>query len=331
MDNGVDPEINGEDLNLIHTVVVMELLEHKEVMEEQEFMVHKEPMAGLQLMVDLELMEEHWVQDSQQDLQDSQLSLLAIQGKEVMEGRPGYGYAYGNEGYKPFRFGYNTVDEYGTQMGRQEVADGSGTVRGSYSYRDPYGQYRQVQYVADQGGFRAVVNTNEAGVVPHQPADAIYNLILIIVTLVVIINARDYESPSRRARARRVNSRQSPVAAASYRAPVVSSYSSAGPRRGSAYARPVRQTQQFEEADHPAPEPYSFTYDTTDEFGTTLTRTETGDANGVVTGSYQYRDANGLVRTVEYGDDGSGFRAVVNTNEPGVVSHRAADAEYIKT
>jgi len=33
-----------------------------------------------------------------------------------------------------------------------------------------------VEYVADQTGFRAVVNTNEAGVVPHKPADAVYNV-----------------------------------------------------------------------------------------------------------------------------------------------------------
>ena len=119
------------------------------------------------------------------------------------------------------------------------------------------------------------------------------------------------------------------MASASYRRPVVSKFTS-GASAGAGYARPVRQAQTFEGAEA-SPEPYSFTYDTTDEFGTTLTRTESGDANGVVTGSYQYRDAEGLVRTVEYTDDGSGFRAVVNTNEPGVISHQAADAEYIKS
>lgn len=152
-------------------------------------------------------------------------------------------------------------------------------------------------------------------------------LLLLIAALFVLINARDYQSPSRRARTR--SKVRSPVAAASYRKPVVSSISGAS-RASAGYARPVRQAQTFEGAE-PAPEPYSFTFDTTDEFGTTLTRTESGDANGVITGSYQYRDPEGLVRTVEYTDDGSGFRAVVNTNEPGVISHRAADAEYIKS
>jgi len=137
----------------------------------------------------------------------------------------------------------------------------------------------------------------------------------IIATFVVLINARGYQSPTSRLRGRA----RAPVAAASYRQPVVSS-ASAG------YARPIRQAQLEESR----PEPYSFTFDTTDEFGTTLTRTESGDANGVITGSYQYRDATGQYRTVEYGDSGNGFSAVIQTNEPGVVSHKPADAEYIK-
>jgi len=145
--------------------------------------------------------------------------------------------------------------------------------------------------------------------------------LLLIATLIVIINARGYQSPLSRGRARARSGYRSPVAAAS------SYSSSSSSSSGSGYARPVRQAQQQEEA---RPEPYSFTYDTTDEYGTQLTRTESGDANGVVTGSYQYRDAEGLYRTVEYTDDGSGFRAVVNTNEPGVISHKPADAEYIK-
>ena len=74
---------------------------------------------------------------------------------------------------------------------------------------------------------------------------------------------------------------------------------------------------------------YSFTYETTDEYGVTLTRSESGDASGNVKGSYMYRDANGIYRTVEYGDNGGGFQASVQSNEPGLVSHKAADAEYI--
>lgn len=82
--------------------------------------------------------------------------------------------------------------------------------------------------------------------------------------------------------------------------------------------------------EEPRPEPYSFTFETTDEYGTTLTRTESGDENGNVKGSYMYRDPEGIYRTVEYSDNGDGFSAQVQTNEPGVESHKAADAEYLK-
>ena len=43
-----------------------------------------------------------------------------------------------------------------------------------------------------------------------------------------------------------------------------------------------------------------------------------------------YRDPEGVYRTVEYSDNGDGFQANVQTNEAGVVSHKAADAEYLK-
>lgn len=103
--------------------------------------------------------------------------------------------------------------------------------------------------------------------------------------------------------------------------PLVASYSAPS----SSTLRLSRQAEQ-----EPAPEPYSFTYESTDEYGMTLTRTESGDAQGNVKGSYMYRDPEGLYRTVEYGDNGNGFSAQIQTNEPGVVSHKAADAEYFK-
>ncbi|KAF7493455.1 Cuticle protein 16.8 [Sarcoptes scabiei] len=62
---------------------------------------------------------------------------------------------------------------------------------------------------------------------------------------------------------------------------------------GSTYSRSARQAET-----EPRPEPYSFTYETTDEFGMTLTRTESGDENGNVKGSYMYRDPEGVYRTV---------------------------------
>merc|ERR1712198_610446 len=44
-------------------------------------------------------------------------------------------------------------------------------------------------------------------------------------------------------------------------------------------------------------------------------RTESRDAYGVTTGSYQYLDAHGLIQTVNYISDAAGFR-VVGTNLP---------------
>ncbi|CAG2174787.1 unnamed protein product [Oppiella nova] len=57
------------------------------------------------------------------------------------------------------------------------------------------------------------------------------------------------------------------------------------------------------------PEPYSYGYEATDEFGTHWTRQESGDGDGTVRGSYSYREANGIGRTVEYvADPVNGFQ-----------------------
>ncbi|XP_049519049.1 adult-specific rigid cuticular protein 15.7-like [Dermacentor silvarum] len=76
------------------------------------------------------------------------------------------------------------------------------------------------------------------------------------------------------------------------------------------------------------PQPYSFGYDTTDEFGTQLFHKEQGDASNAKTGSYGYRDANGLFRTVKYVADANGFRATIDTNEPGTAPGASADAVF---
>lgn len=76
------------------------------------------------------------------------------------------------------------------------------------------------------------------------------------------------------------------------------------------------------------PEPYAFNFESVDEAGTQITRQEAGDANGAVQGTYSYRDANGLTRTVSYVADENGFRANVNSNEPGLISSAPAGATY---
>ncbi|XP_076357612.1 cuticle protein 16.8-like [Tachypleus tridentatus] len=75
----------------------------------------------------------------------------------------------------PYDTGYDTVDEYGTRQSRQESGDGNGRVQGSYGYTDPWGTSRQVNYLADEGGFRAWISTNEAGTANQNPADVEIN------------------------------------------------------------------------------------------------------------------------------------------------------------
>jgi hypothetical protein len=74
-----------------------------------------------------------------------------------------------------------------------------------------------------------------------------------------------------------------------------------------------------------SPEPYTYAFQSVDEFGTALNRQESSDASGVVTGSYGYTDAQGLQRIVEYIADAGGFRASVKTNEPGTANANPAD------
>ncbi|XP_077553469.1 uncharacterized protein LOC144168337 [Haemaphysalis longicornis] len=76
------------------------------------------------------------------------------------------------------------------------------------------------------------------------------------------------------------------------------------------------------------PEPYNFGYDTVDEFGNRQFRSEQGDSNNAKTGSYGYRDVNGLYRRVNYVADANGFRATVDTNEPGTAPGASADAVF---
>lgn len=75
--------------------------------------------------------------------------------------------------------------------------------------------------------------------------------------------------------------------------------------------------------------PYSFNHDTTDEFGTRITHEETGDENNHKVGSYSYTDPNGITRTVRYVADAGGFRATVETNEPGTKTSNPADAPFL--
>lgn len=62
---------------------------------------------------------------------------------------------------------------------------------------------------------------------------------------------------------------------------------------------------------------YEFVYDIVDPLGATNSRSETGDATGRKQGSYTLTDIDGRARRVQYVADKQGFRASVDTNEPG--------------
>ncbi|XP_050043016.1 cuticle protein 10.9-like [Dermacentor andersoni] len=76
---------------------------------------------------------------------------------------------------QPYSFGYDNADAYGTKSFHKEQGDASNTKTGAYGYTDANGIFRQVKYIADAGGFRAKVETNEPGTEPGASADAIYN------------------------------------------------------------------------------------------------------------------------------------------------------------
>nr|XP_050043569.1 cuticle protein 10.9-like [Dermacentor andersoni] len=76
---------------------------------------------------------------------------------------------------QPYSFGYDNVDEFGTQSYHKEQSDANNVKTGTYGYRDASGIYRRVSYVADANGFRATVNTNEPGTAPGYSADAVFN------------------------------------------------------------------------------------------------------------------------------------------------------------
>lgn len=83
----------------------------------------------------------------------------------------------------------------------------------------------------------------------------------------------------------------------------------------------VQQRELY--VDAPAPlgmaEPFAFDFKHQDESGNGQYRHEESDKNGVVHGSYGYREAGGQYRHVDYVADRDGFRAKIRSNEPGLV------------
>ncbi|GFX58496.1 cuticle protein 16.8 [Trichonephila clavipes] len=71
------------------------------------------------------------------------------------------------------------------------------------------------------------------------------------------------------------------------------------------------------------PQPYEFGYAVNDHFSDQY-RQEAGNGAGGVVGSYGFTDARGIARRVNYVADHAGFRAQVNTNEPGTANQNPA-------
>ncbi|KAL3180861.1 hypothetical protein MRX96_037275 [Rhipicephalus microplus] len=75
------------------------------------------------------------------------------------------------------------------------------------------------------------------------------------------------------------------------------------------------------------PKPYNFGYVAQGPDGTS-SRQEVADGSGSVQGVYTINTAEGGQRTVKYAADAAGFRASVDTNEPGTQSESPADVAF---
>ncbi|XP_015914677.2 cuticle protein 14-like [Parasteatoda tepidariorum] len=97
----------------------------------------------------------------------SLVSVLAILVVAVMAHPPLE--HHGHHAAIPYKFGYSIKDKHGEQH-REESGTGGHHVTGSYGFTDDRGIHREVHYVADHGGFRAQVKTNEPGTANQNPA-----------------------------------------------------------------------------------------------------------------------------------------------------------------
>jgi len=84
--------------------------------------------------------------------------------------------------------------------------------------------------------------------------------------------------------------------------------------------QPQQQLDDYGAAPMGQAEPFAFDYKIEDDYGNGQYRKEESDKNGVVRGSYGYKDVSGIYRHVEYVADENGFRANIKSNEPGLSS-----------
>ncbi|XP_077483925.1 adult-specific rigid cuticular protein 15.7-like [Amblyomma americanum] len=104
------------------------------------------------------------------------LGLLAVVNAGYHGHHGGHSNTYRKQNdYGEYTFGYDVVDGYGSIHGRHESGSAYGPVVGSYYLGNIDGRHRQVHYVADKWGFRAMVKTNEPGTKTSLPAAAPYH------------------------------------------------------------------------------------------------------------------------------------------------------------
>lgn len=73
----------------------------------------------------------------------------------------------------PYAFSYS-ADSLGGRSSHSEQGDGSGRVSGFYTILGADGRERRVEYVADELGYRATIQTNEVGTKGDSAANAEY-------------------------------------------------------------------------------------------------------------------------------------------------------------
>lgn len=75
---------------------------------------------------------------------------------------------------EPFNFAYTSETADGSSSSHEATQTIDGVVTGSYTIKEPNGQERRVDYIADANGYRATVRTNELGTESKNTADAVY-------------------------------------------------------------------------------------------------------------------------------------------------------------
>ncbi|CAG2101267.1 unnamed protein product [Medioppia subpectinata] len=149
-----------------------------------------------------------------------------------------------------YAFGYNEDHSTGGTFRREEGAPGVQV--GSYGLRDADGRVRVVNYVADAGGFRANIQTNEPGVEPKDPANVLINKAQAIVAAAAPVVAA---APLVAAPAVHHTVAAAPVVS-HYGAPLVSHYNAPVAH----YAAPVQSHSYSTHTQHVAGAPLVHTY-----------------------------------------------------------------------